>query len=515
MNLIRSITTVAGYTVGSRVFGFVREVLTASFLGAGAAADALVVAIKLPSFFRRLFAEGAFNASFVPLFAGILATDGKEEARTFAEQILTFWSGLLFLLILCVELFLPTLMPFLVPGFTATPERLYYAIEFSRITFPFIFFISLTALYSGILNSFDKFAVVSAAPMAGNMVIIAIVMGLHDKFTSSGYAFSWGVMICGIVQWVWVWIPSLKQGLGLRFVFPRLDKNVKTFFKILAPAAFGSGVVQINLFIGAFIASWLPVGAISYLNYADRLNQLPLSVIGVAVSTALLPILSRQLRSGFLEKANETQRQSIEFSMFLTLPAALSLIFLAEPFVMVVFERGRFTSLDTQVTAYTLQALALGLPAYVLIKVFSSSFFARQDTLTPVFTACIGIVVDIVLSLLLMGSLQQVGIAFATAAAAWVNALCLGFLLWRKGFLCFEVRLKRFASRMLFTCGATVLLLKSLQFMFQPYLGRGELLRGLSVAGLVVFGLVGFLLLSHLMGALRFNDLKLMFSGRA
>lgn len=515
MNLVRSITTVGGYTVGSRLFGFVREILTASFLGAGPAADALVVAIKLPSFFRRLFAEGAFNSSFVPLFAGLLATKGKEEARTFAEQILTLWVGVLFLLLICVELFLPTLMSLLVPGFKSTPERLYYAIEFSRITFPFIFFISLTALYSGILNSIDKFAVVASSPMIGNMAIIAVVLGFYDTFFSAGYAFAWGIMACGILQWVWVWIPSLKQGMGLRFVWPRFDANVKRFFKILAPAAFGSGVVQINLFVGAFIASWLPTGAISYLNYADRLNQLPLSVIGVAVSTALLPILSRQIRAGSWKKAHQTQNQAIEFSMFLTLPAALALIFLAEPFVMVVFERGAFTEQDTQATSLTLQALAIGLPAYVLIKVFSSSFFSRQDTLTPVYTACAGIAVDIGLSLYLMGTWHQVGIAFATAAAGWVNAGLLGFLLWNQGHLFLEARLKKFIFRMVFTCTATVVLLKSLQFVIHPFLLEGEFVRDLSVAGLVSVGLLGFLFLSHFMGALKFNELKLMFSSRA
>jgi putative peptidoglycan lipid II flippase len=343
MNLIRSITTVSGYTIGSRIFGFVREILTASFLGSGAAADALTIAIRVPTIFRRLFAEGAFNASFVPLFAGLLATNGKEEARIFAEQILTLWVGVLFLLILGIELFIPFLMPLVLPGFQLTPGRLYYVIEFSRITFPFVFFISLTALYSGILNSMDKFGFVASSPMAGNMVIIAVVLCLYDKFSSPGYAFAWGIMISGISQWLWVWVPSLKKGMGLRFTWPHFDANVKRFFKILAPAAFGSGVVQINLFVGVFIASWLPTGAIAYLNYADRLNQLPLSVIGIAVSTALLPILSRQIRTEAWDKARSTQNQAIEFSMFLTLPAALALIFLAEPFVMMVFERGAFT----------------------------------------------------------------------------------------------------------------------------------------------------------------------------
>jgi putative peptidoglycan lipid II flippase len=515
MNLARSISTVGGFTIASRLLGFVREILTASFLGAGPIADALIISIKLPSFFRRIFAEGAFNASFVPLFAGILAKDGKEEARAFGRQILTLLVGALLCLVLLVEVFLPTILPSLLPGFSATPERLLYVLEFTRITFPFIIFISLTALYSGVLNSINKFSIAASSPLIGNIIIVVIVSSLFVTALSPGYIFAWAITACGIVQWLWVWIPSYQQGFGLSLVWPCFDKNITHFFKILAPAAFGSGVVQINLLLGAFIASWLPAGAISYLNYADRLNQLPLSVIGVAVSTALLPILSRYIQSGDQEKAQQTQVQALELSMFLTLPAALALIFLAEPFIMVVFERGAFTSHDTAQTALTLQALACGLPAYVLIKVFSSSFFARQDTFTPVCTACAGIVVDIVLSLLLMGSLHQVGIAFATAAAAWVNAFWLGFVLWRRGYLLFDSRLKKFIARMILTCTGTVFLLKTLYLILAPLFLNGEIIRSFIVVGLVSLGLVGFIFLSHFIGALKFQELKFMFSVRA
>ncbi len=515
MNLIRSITTVGGFTIGSRLFGFVREILTASFLGAGPVSDALVMAIKVPSFFRRLFAEGAFNASFVPLFAGLYISKGKDEAQRFAEKILSLWVLALALLVILVELFLPQLLSLLVPGLKSSPERFYYVVQFSRITVPFIFFISLTALYSGILNSMDRFAVVASSPMIGNMAIILLVFMFYDSFSNVGYAFSWGILICGITQWLWVWLPSYKRGMGLRFIWPQFDENVKKFFRVLSPAAFGSGVIQINLFIGAYIASWLPVGAISYLNFADRLNQLPVSVIGVAVSTALLPLLTRQLRSQEWNSAQMTQNQAIEFSMYLTLPATLALIFLAEPLVMLVFEHGAFTPQDTQATALTLQALAFGLPGYILVKVFSSSFFARQDTLTPVYTACAAIAVDIVLSLLLMGTYHQVGIAFATAIAGWTNALLLGYLLWHQGHFNFQASLRRFALRMSFTCIGTLILFKGLHFVFNPFLAAGDFLRIVSVIGLIGFGLTGFMLLSHFMGALRFNELKLMFSERA
>ncbi|MEB3701398.1 Murein biosynthesis integral membrane protein MurJ [Candidatus Bealeia paramacronuclearis] len=508
MKLIRSILTVGGFTVGSRLAGFVREVLTASLLGAGAASDALVVAIKLPSFFRRLFAEGAFNASFVPLFAGLLATEGKDAARTFAEQIFTLLITILLVLVLIVELFMPYLLPALVPGFEKTPERLYYAIEFSRVTFPFIFFISLTALYSGILNSFDRFAAVASSPMVGNLAIIAIVFGLHAQFSSAGYAFAIGVTACGVIQWLWVLYPAIKKGMYLRLHRPQMTPQVRKFFVVLGPAAFGSGIVQINLFIGSWIASWLPTGAISYLNFADRLNQLPLSVIGVAVSTALLPLLSKQIRAGSLDEASASQNLALEFSMFLTLPATLALTLIAHPLVSAVFERGAFGSEDSLSTAYTLMALALGLPAYVLIKVFTTGFFARQDTKTPIYTALAGIVVDIVLSLLLMGSLKQIGIALATAAAAWVNALLLGYLLWRKGHLVIENRLLMFFPRLLLACLGTGLILEGLNDILAPFYEGGELMRASAVMGLVITGLAAFFIQAYLLKIARFHDYK-------
>lgn len=508
MKLIRSILTVGGFTVGSRVAGFVREVLTASFLGAGAASDALVLAIKLPSFFRRLFAEGAFNASFVPLFAGLLAAEGKDSARTFAEQIFTLLLTSLLLLVVIVELFLPSILSALVPGFEKTPERLYYAIEFSRITFPFIFFISLTALYSGILNSFDRFAAVASSPMIGNLGIIAIVFALHTQFSSAGYSFAIGITVCGVIQWLWVLFPAIKKGMLLRLRKPELSPNVKRFFVILGPAAFGSGIVQINLFVGSWIASWLPTGAISYLNFADRLNQLPLSVIGVAVSTALLPLLSKQIRSGAERDASASQNLALEFSMFLTLPATLALTLIAHPLVAAVFERGAFSAEDSLATGYTLMALALGLPAYVMIKVFTTGFFARQDTKTPIYTALAGIAVDIILSLILMGPLKQIGIALATAAAAWVNALFLGYLLWRKGHLIIEKRLLMFFPRLLIVCFGTGVVLKGVKQIFTPFYSGGEFARASAVMALVIIGLVAFFVQAYLLKIARFDDYK-------
>lgn len=516
MKLVKSITTVGGYTIGSRAVGFLREILTASFLGAGPAADALVVAIKLPSFFRRLFAEGAFNAAFIPIFAGILATDGEASARSFAEKILTLLTSALLLLVIAVELFLPTVLPILVPGFAHTPERLQYTIEFTRITFPFIFFISLTALYSGVLNSLDKFAAAASSPMAGNLAIIAVVLSMHDSFHSPGDAFALGITACGILQLLWVIIPAWKSGMRLTFRKPSLSPSVRKFFCVVGPAAMGSGVVQINLFIGAFIASWLPTGAISYMNYADRLNQLPLSVVGVAVSTALLPLLSRQIRQGNKEGATFSQNTALEFSLFLVLPAMTGLICMAPALIRMVFERGAFTPEDTAATSMTLQAFAIGLPAYVMIKVFSSSFFARQDTVTPIKTAAIGIIVDIGLSIVLMQYFAQVGIALATAAAAWINVILLAAILWKKGHLQISTALKQFFPRITACCALMALVLMTIQWqMGEAMTNFGPFTHTAVTISLVTLGVGIFAVAAHLTGAMRFDHIRNLYKGQA
>lgn len=515
MRLIKSIATVGGFTIGSRLVGFLREVLTASLLGAGPAADALVLAIKLPSFFRRLFAEGAFNAAFVPIFAGLLATNGEKDARSFAEKILTILTCSLLFLVIFVELFLPYILPVILPGFKQTPERLQYAIEFTRITFPFIFFISLTALYSGILNSLDRFAAGASSPMAGNLAIIAVVLSLHDTFQSPGFAFAMGVTACGILQLLWVLIPSWKHGMRLRLRKPSLSPSVRKFFVVMGPAAMGSGVVQINLFIGAFIASWLPTGAISYMNYADRLNQLPLSVIGAAVGTALLPLLSKEIRQGNEERAQFNQSTALEFSLFLVLPAMTGLMCMAPELIKMVFQRGAFSAEDTQATALTLQAFAIGLPAYVMIKVFSSIFFARQDTKTPIITAGIGIIVDIFLSIILMQTLAQVGIALATAAAAWVNAFLLAFILWRQGHLPLTQQLVNYLPKITACCGVMACSL----FLIRSQLGDMMIHYSSSTHAVITMTMVGvgvviFVCSAHLTGAMRLQHIKDLYKGR-
>lgn len=507
MSLIRSITTIGNFTILSRILGFIRDLLMASYIGAGPVMDALAIAMKIPSFLRRLFAEGAFNAAFIPLFAGTLSTNGKEEAQTYAEEIMSFLITILVGLIIIVEIFMPSLMSVLAYGFRTTPERLEMVISFTRITFPYILFISLTALYSGILNSLDRFAAAASSPAAGNIFLVG-TLAIFGSHANIGYIVACAILLSGIIQFLWVFFPTRRNQIKLRLLRPRITPRVKKFLNRMIPGAIGSGVVQINLFIGTLIASFLPVGGISYLYYADRLNQLPLSVIGTAISTALLPLMSRQLRKGDINAAVHNQNRSLEFGLLLVIPATIALIISAEPFIKVLFERGEFTSQVAHQTALTLMGYACGLPAYILIKIFATSFFAREDTKTPVLIAAICVVVDIILSILLFFPLKHVGIALATAGASWVNALLLGFLLKKRNLLEIDAQLKRFLPRLMMasilTGVAVYITVQATQSMVE-----GELFERIIALCLIVgIGLIVFFSIIFASKAIRMKELE-------
>jgi putative peptidoglycan lipid II flippase len=323
VSLARGVATVGGYTLASRVLGFLRDVLAAAYLGAGPVADAFFVAFKFPNFFRRLFAEGAFNAAFVPIFAGMVAKDGRVAARNFAEDALAVLLAALLALTLAIEALMPHFVALAAPGFRDEPEKLALAIEFTRITFPYLLFISLVSLQGGVLNSLDRFAAVAATPILLNLCLIGGMIVLSPLLGSPGLALSWGVALAGVVQF-----------LALRLPRPRLTPEVRRLGRLMLPAALGSGVVQINLLIDVMIASLLPTGAVSYLYYADRLYELPLAVIGIAIGTALLPLLSRQIRLGEAAAAAETQNRALEAAMVLTLPATAASLFMAAALVL-------------------------------------------------------------------------------------------------------------------------------------------------------------------------------------
>ncbi|WP_291299302.1 murein biosynthesis integral membrane protein MurJ [Elioraea sp.] len=452
--MIKSIITVGAWTALSRILGFVRDIAIAARIGAGPEADAFFVALKLPNFFRRLFGEGAFAAAFVPMFAGSLAGEGREAARRVAEGALAVMVATLAALTLAAIVFMPQAMMVLAPGFVRDPERFALAVELTRITFPYLLLICVVALLSGVLNGLDRFAAAAGAPVLFNLFLIAGLFAAPVIGIGAVHGLAWGVAASGIAQLVLLAVAVGAAGMQIRLPRPRLSPEVRALLRRMVPGAIGAGVTQINLMIDVIIASLLPQGAIAFLYFADRVAQLPLGVIGTAVGTALLPVLSRQVRAGEDARAGETQNRAVEFALLLTLPAAAGLIACAGPIIAVLFERGAFGAVESAATAAALAAYGVGLPAFVLVKVFAPGFFARGDTATPVKIAVGCVALNLALNLALIGPFAHVGIALATGIAAWVNAGLLALLLVRQGRWRADARLASRAVRITLAAAA-------------------------------------------------------------
>ncbi len=513
MSFVRSIATVGGFTMLSRITGLAREMMIAHFLGAGAVADAFFVAFRFPNLFRSLFAEGAFNAAFIPLFTSRLAKDGEAQARLFAEQALAVMAVVLAIFVAIVELSMPWAIHILAPGFDQVPGKLDLAIEFSRICFPYLLFISLTSLQAGVLNSVGRFAAAAGTPVLLNLVAMAGLWGLAPYTATAGHALAWGTFAAGIVQFLWLAHSVRAAGMGLRPVWPRLTPDVRLLVRRIVPGAVGAGVYQVNLVINTMIASTVANGAVSYLNYADRVNQLPLGVVGIAIGTALLPLLSRQLKQGDMEAAGISQNRAMEFALLLTLPAAAALAAIAVPVIQVLFQRGSFGPAETQATAAALVAFAVGLPAYVLVKVLTPAFFAREDTKTPVKVAGATMALNVVLNLSLMTPLAHVGMALSTALAAWFNVAVLAVILRRRGFFRLDSRLKSRAPRILVAAGLTGVALWAGQQWCWGW--ATDSVRALALlSALVAGGLVVFAALAQLTGAARLGEVRGMMRRR-
>jgi len=311
MKLIKPFLTISGFTFLSKILGFLRDILIAAFVGAGVIADVFFVAFKLPNFFRRLFAEGAFSAAFIPIFSSILKTKGKSKALQFGSEVLSLLFFILFLVIIIFEFLMPLIVYFLAPGFAQDPAKLNLLIELCRITFPYLFFISLVSLYTGILNSFNKFAIGAAAPILLNLTFIIFILCFEEFFKTKGHMLSWAVFFAGLFQLIFLIFGIFKNDLQIFFVKPKYSKYIRKLFKLIIPGAIGAGVIQINLLIDVILASFLDTGSISYLYYAERINQLPIALIGVALGTALLPTLSKQI------SLNELQLSSYELNLSL------------------------------------------------------------------------------------------------------------------------------------------------------------------------------------------------------
>lgn len=451
MKLYSAFATVGGLTMVSRILGFFRDILIAAVLGTGAVADAFFVAFRIPNLFRRLFAEGAFNSAFVPLFAKRLETDGKEAARTFAEEAMAGLLTVLLIVTAIAQIAAPWLVLALAFGFAEDPAKFDLTTTLTRIAFPYLISISLVALLSGLLNSMYRYTAAAAAPIVLNIVLcIAMLFAYWRGYdqVGAGHLLAWGVTAAGVLQLAMLWIAARRAGFLLRLRLPRMSDGIRRLVALGIPGVLAGGITQINIVVGTVIAS-LEASAVSYLYYADRLYQLPLGIVGVAIGVVLLPDLSRHLGAGDRTAAMDSQNRSMELALLLTLPAAVALLVTAEPIIRVLFERGAFSHHDTLATAWALAAYAIGLPAFVLIKVLQPGFFAREDTRTPMRYAGVNLILNAGGSLALFlafraaGFMPHVGIALATSIAAWINAAMLWGTLKLRGDFAFDPRLAR------------------------------------------------------------------------
>ena len=392
MKLYRGFATVGAMTILSRVLGFVRDVLIAAVLGTSFVADAFFVAFRVPNMFRRLFAEGAFDAAFIPLFARRMHEDGLAAARAFAGQALSGLTVLLVVFTILGEIAMPWLMLLLAPGFRDDPAKFALVVMLARIALPYLVCMSLVALYTGVLNALGRFAVAAFTPSLLNVVLIIVLLGLvatgNEDQSQAGVALAWGVAVSGLLQIIVIAFAAARFGVSVPFARPRLTPDMQRLMALAAPGIVAGGIGQLTGVISTIIAT-LQDRVVSWLYYADRIFQLPLGVIGVAVGVVLLPDLSHKLRSGDHQAVIASENRALEFALLLTLPAATALVLAAVPIMRVLFEHGAFTAVDTEATANMLGALALGLPAYVIIKVLHPSFFAREDTKTPMIFAAI------------------------------------------------------------------------------------------------------------------------------
>ncbi|MEZ5926198.1 MAG: murein biosynthesis integral membrane protein MurJ [Hyphomicrobiaceae bacterium] len=523
MNLYRAFATVGGMTMISRILGFVRDIMIAAVLGTGPVADAFFVAFRLPNLFRRLFGEGAFNAAFVPIFAKRLEGDGKEAAARFAQEAM---SGLLLVLLIftaIAELAMPFIMYGFALGYSDTPEKFDLSIVLSRIMFPYLLCMSLVALLSGVLNALHRFWIASAAPIMLNVVLIAVMSGALlsgvGNSPAAGHVLAWGVFAAGLIQLGLLWNAARLNGVTLGMTRPVYNEDLKRLVRLGIPGVIASGIIQFNLVIGTNIAS-MQDGAVSFLYYADRIYQLPLGVVGVAIGVVLLPDVARHLRAGNHDAVEDSQNRALEFAAMLTLPAAVAISVVAWPIVRVLFERGAFTADDTTATAGALAIFAVGLPAFVLIKVFSPAYFAREDTKTPMRYAGVDMIVNVIASLALfflfksMGVRPHYGIAIATALAGWCNAVLLWRTLVRRGHYTADARVKKVLPKIALASAAMgtalwlgTMLVDPLFAADQPVWLRFSALAVLVAAGLAVYALLiqatGAARLGQIVGGLR------------
>lgn len=512
MNLLKSTGIIGGMTLISRLFGFVRDILVARILGAGAAGDAWQLAFQIPNIFRRLFAEGAFSAAFVPLFSRKLADDEKENnvdkdaAQSFITDVLSVFVPILLIFSAFMMIIMPGLI-WLFDDFGQGGITNDFSISLARIAFPYLALISITTVFAGILNSLSRFTAAAAAPILLNICMISAM--LIVLYTDNGadveraaYYLAYSVSLAGLLQMLWLYYWAKKSGFNFPIKRPRFTSDVKSLSLLILPAIFGAGIYQISRFLDLFFLGQIAQGARTHLAMADRLNQLPLGIIGIALGTAILPAISRFIANEDKGGAQRVQSNAIELALLITVPAAVGLFFAAQPIVSAIYLGGRFTMDDVNATAAAVSMLVIGLPAYVLVKVLIPGFFARKDTKTPVYTAGISLLINVVLNLILIPIYGLPGLALAGAISAWANCIMLYIMLKSRGHFALEADLIFRIGRIFLSAIAMGAALYFLVPYGMPYYSGNSIEAILSITILCAGGAISYFVIAWFTGAI-------------
>ena len=507
MNLITSTSIFSFFTLISRILGYVRDILIAIFLGTSLFADAFFVAFRLPNTFRRLFAEGSFNAAFIPSYAGLL-TESRVEADNFAKNVFNLLFIILLFFVLVAEIFMPQLVFLIAPGFYKDPEKFKLAVELTRITFPFLFFVCLASFFAAILNSYNKFAAAAAAPIILNIILIGSLIFSQWTNISNVLMLSYAVSIAGFLQLIVLFFfvrNNFKPILSIKII---IDEKVKFFFRKLLPSIFSSGVTQINILVGTIIASF-QTGAVSYLYYADRVYQINLAVAGIAVGTVMLPELSKHVKNNNSEQINNLQNRALELCLFLSVPAATALILASHQIITSLFGYGTFDNESVINTALALTFFAFGVPAFSILKIFSNFFFARDDTKTPFYLSVVSVILNIVISVSLFSKLGFVIIPIATSITSWINVFMHLYFIKKSNLHIFDSQFIYKFPRIILSVVVMGIVLYLLLGFFSDKFDYNESWKFIYLFIIVIISLISYFFISNFSGAFKFRDIKL------
>ena len=501
--MFKSFFTISFFISLSRILGFIRDILIARYVGVSVLSDAFFAAFRLPNFFRRVFAEGAFNSSFVPIFIEKLHNEknpqNNHDVKIFLANIFSILLYSLFIFVIILQIFMPFFMKILFPGFFSDPEKSSLLISFSHITIFYLIFISLVSFFSGILNSINKFAVPASSPIILNSTLILVILLCGEMFPNYGYALSWGVFLAGILQFIFVGFAVYKSGFLVYPKVPKINQDIRKFFRKLLPGIIGANVMQINLLVDSIFASMI-MGAVSYLYYADRINQLPLAMIGIAIGIALLPNLSRRIKGGEFESAIKLQNMALEAGLILVMPATLALTVLAYPIISTLFQRGAFGENESNLVSQALMFYSMGLPSFVLVKVMEPSFFSRGDTKTPMKIAILCLINNVILNyvfyILEMGF---IGIILASVFSTYLNLTLLITNLIRKKLFYFE---KDFVKKLISILIPSIVMALTLHLLKQYFLIQ-DFNKIFELSMMILLGLIIYFMTSYFSGSLK------------